>query len=70
MVSSDESEIPKSKRSILSTLLLKPTLQFRYISIVFVSILFVCIAMGFHFHFAVIKKITVVIMWILVPVAG
>lgn len=53
------SSAKKSKRSILSILLLKPTLQFRYISIVFISILLVCIAMGFHFHFAVTKKIVV-----------
>lgn len=49
----------KKNRSLLSIALLKPTLQFRYVSIVFFSILFVCIAMGFYFHFAVVKKITV-----------
>lgn len=59
MESPHQPSYQKTKRSILSILLLKPTLQFRYISVVFVAILFVCIAMGFHFHFAVIKKITV-----------
>lgn len=59
MESPHQPSYQKTKRSILSILLLKPTLQFRYISVVFIAILFVCIAMGFHFHFAVIKKITV-----------
>lgn len=59
MESPHQPSYQKTKRSILSILLLKPTLQFRYISVVFFAILFVCIAMGFHFHFAVIKKITV-----------
>ena len=47
------------KRSLLSILFLKPAFQFRYISIVFFAILSVCIAMGIHFHWAVVRKISI-----------
>lgn len=47
------------KRSLLSILFLKPGFQFRYISIIFFAILFVCIAMGIHFHWAVVRKLSI-----------
>jgi methyl-accepting chemotaxis protein len=53
-----EGIMPAHKRSFMSIFLLKPSLQFRYVSVIFVAILTTCIIMGFHFHFAVTEKIT------------
>ncbi|MFH1379918.1 MAG: methyl-accepting chemotaxis protein [bacterium] len=49
----------KAKRSLLSIVLLNPSLQFKFISIVFLAIIFFCIMIGFQFHYAVVKKFAV-----------
>ncbi|MFH1379385.1 MAG: methyl-accepting chemotaxis protein [bacterium] len=48
---------PKFKRSILSILFLKPSMQFKYISIVFFAILIVGCLIGIHFWHTVVNYI-------------
>ncbi|MBD3271942.1 MAG: hypothetical protein GF384_05340 [Elusimicrobia bacterium] len=51
--------IKKMKRSILSILFLKPSLQFKYIATVFLAIVVVSFLSGLHFYYAVVKQIAV-----------
>lgn len=56
-MSASNSSKRKVKRSILSILFLKPSMQFKYISIVFFSILIVGCLIGIHFWDTVVNYI-------------